>query len=53
MSKVSDLIIQIKEDVEGGVLSFVAIAGKYEVPVSFVAEVAQEYCETWWLKPVN
>ena len=50
MSKVSDLIIQIKEDVEGGVLSFVAIAERYEVPVSFVAEVAQEYCETWWRK---
>lgn len=53
MSKVSDLIIQIKEDVEDGVLSFVAIAERYDVPVSFVAEIAQEYCETWWRKSGN
>jgi hypothetical protein len=41
MSTMSDLMIDIQEDLEKGELSFAAIATKYEVPVSWVTEINQ------------
>jgi hypothetical protein len=46
MSTMSDLMIDIQDDLEIGELSFTEIATKYEVPVSWVTEIAsmvQEY----------
>lgn len=43
MSKMSDLVLSIQEDLEKGVLSFAEIAQKHEVPTSWVDEVAREY----------
>jgi hypothetical protein len=37
----SDLLIDIQEDLEEGILSFAEIAAKYEVPVSWVVEVLE------------
>jgi len=41
MSRMSDLLIDIQEDLEEGILSFAEIAAKYEVPVSWVVEVLE------------
>lgn len=41
MTRMSDLMIDIQEDLENGVLSFAEIATKYEVPVSWVDEINQ------------
>lgn len=46
MSKMSDLIIDIQDEVNKGELSFTEIAAKFEVPVSWVDQAAlmlQEY----------
>ena len=46
MSTMSDLMIDIQEELEIGELSFAAIATKYEVPFQWVNEIAsmvQEY----------
>ena len=43
MSRMSELVIDIQEDLEKGILSFAEIARKYEVPASWVSEVAVEY----------
>jgi hypothetical protein len=42
MSKMSNLMISIQEDIEAGRLSFAEIATKYEVPYDWVDEVAVE-----------
>lgn len=41
MSAFGDLIIDIEEEIERGDLSFRDIAMKYEVPLTFVDEVAK------------
>ena len=43
MSRMSELVIDIQEDLEKGILSFAEIAAKHEVPASWVSEVAVEY----------
>ena len=45
MSKFRDLVIDIQEDIEAGVLSFSQIALKREVPYSWVEQIAQEMLE--------
>jgi hypothetical protein len=40
MSTMSDLMIDIQEDLENGELSFAEIATKYEVPFQWVDEIA-------------
>ena len=42
MSKMSNLVLSIEEDILAGELTFAEIATKHEVPVSWIAEV---YCE--------
>jgi len=42
MSRVSELMIDIAEEIERGDLSFNQIAQKYNVPLSWVDEVALE-----------
>jgi len=42
MSKMSNLVLSIQEDILDGRLSFAEIATKHEVPVSWITEV---YCE--------
>jgi len=41
MSTMSDLMIDIQDDLEKGELSFAEIATKYEVPVAWVTEINQ------------
>ena len=41
MSRMSELVIDIQEDLEKGILSFSEIAAKHEVPASWVSEVAK------------
>ena len=41
MSRMSELVIDIQEDLEKGILSFAEIAAKHEVPASWVSEVAK------------
>ena len=41
----SDLMIDLQDEVRLGVLSFAEIARKYEVPVSWVQEAWDELCE--------
>lgn len=36
----SDLVMDIQEDIEEGILTYAEIAFKYEIPVSWVIEVA-------------
>lgn len=45
MSKVSELILSIQEDIMDGRLSFAEIAAKHEVPLSWVDEVVGEIVE--------
>jgi len=45
MSKMNELMIDIQEDLQMGVLSFPQIAAKYKVPTSWVAEVWNQLCE--------
>ena len=42
MGKLKQLITEIQEDIEGGVLSFQKIADFYGVPVSWVDEAAAD-----------
>ena len=42
MSKMSNLVLSIQEDILDGHLTFAEIATKHEVPVSWIAEV---HCE--------
>jgi len=37
----SDLLIDIQEDLEEGILSFAEIAAKHDVPVTWVVEVLE------------
>lgn len=46
MSRMSELVIDIQEDLEKGILSFAEIAAKHEVPSSWVVEVADAMRET-------
>ena len=46
MSRMSELAIDIQEDLEKGILSFAEIAAKHEVPSSWVVEVADAMRET-------
>lgn len=41
MSRMSELLIDIQEDLDEGILSFAEIAAKYEVPVTWVVEVLE------------
>ena len=41
MSRMSDLLIDIQEDLEEGILSYAEIAAKYEVPVTWVIEAVE------------
>jgi hypothetical protein len=41
MSTMSDLMIDIQDDLEKGELSFTEIATKYEVPFQWVTEINQ------------
>lgn len=50
MSKMSDLMISIQEEIESGFLSFAEIAAKYEVPTSWVDEAARELVEQYNLE---
>lgn len=43
MSKMSELVFDIQEDIDAGILSFSAIAEKHSVPLSWVDEIADEY----------
>ena len=45
MSKMSNLALDIQEDLEAGRLSFAEIAAKHEVPISWVEVVNQEMLE--------
>ena len=45
MSKMSELMIDIQEDIQLGVLSFPAIAAKHHVPLSWVNEAWEALCE--------
>lgn len=45
MGKVSDLFIQLEEAIEAGKLTFAEIAMEYEVPRSWVDEVAKQLAE--------
>jgi hypothetical protein len=42
MSKMSNLVLEIQEDLEAGILSFAEIAFKHECPISWVEDVHQE-----------
>jgi hypothetical protein len=42
MSGMSNLVIDIQNDIGAGLLTFQAIASKYEVPTSWVNEVSLE-----------
>jgi len=41
VSRMSELLIDIQEDLDEGILSFAEIAAKYEVPVTWVVEVLE------------
>jgi len=45
MSKMSELVFAIQEDIDAGILSFSDIADKHNVPLSWIDEVASEYME--------
>ena len=45
MSRMSELAIDIQEDLEKGILSFAEIARKYEVPASFVEDTEKMVIE--------
>jgi hypothetical protein len=45
MSKMSDLMIAIQEDIEAGRLSFAEIASKHEIPLDWVDSVANEMAD--------
>jgi len=47
MSKVSNLFIDLEMEIEAGQLSFAEIAAKYEVPRSWVDEVARQLAEQY------
>ena len=42
MSRMSELMLDISDEIERGELSFVEIANKFDVPLSWVDEVALE-----------
>ena len=45
MGKVSNLFVGIQEAIEAGQLTFAEIAAQYEVPRSWVDEVARQMAE--------
>lgn len=47
MGKLKQLITEIQEDIEGGVLSFQKIADFYGVPVSWVDETAAKMAKEY------
>jgi Mn-dependent DtxR family transcriptional regulator len=47
MSRMSEIIIEIQEEIEKGELSFHQIAEKFEVPVGWVDEAARELTEMY------
>ena len=47
MSKMSNLFIQLEEAIEAGAMSFAEIATFYEVPRSWVDEVAKQLAERY------
>ena len=51
MGKVSDLFIQLEEAIEAGQLTFAEIAMEYEVPRSWVDEVARQIAERYEVTP--
>ena len=42
MSAMSNLMVDLQEELEQGFLTFDQIAAKYEVPVSWVTEAAEQ-----------
>jgi hypothetical protein len=48
MSRMSDLAVDIQTDLEQHILSYSEIADKYEVPLSWVAEVAESILIRYW-----
>ena len=47
MGKVSNLFIQLEEAIEAGQMTFAEISEHYEVPQSWVAEVAKQLAERY------
>ena len=47
MSKMSNLMIAIQEDLSAGRLSFVEIATKYDIPLSWVDAAAEEVADSY------
>jgi predicted XRE-type DNA-binding protein len=47
MSKISNLFIQLEEAIEAGQMTFAEIATFYEVPRSWVDEVARQLAERY------
>ena len=47
MSKMSNLMIAIQEDLSVGLLSFAEIAAKHEVPLDWVDSVANEMADQY------
>lgn len=45
MSRMSDLAIDIQTDLEQGILSHAEIADKYEVPLYWVTDIAENNLE--------
>ena len=45
MSIMSNLVLDIQEDLEAGRLSFAEIAAKHEVPMDWVELIQEEYVE--------
>lgn len=43
MSRIGNMIHEIQEDLDAGILSFAAIAQKHDVPISWVEVVYHEY----------
>ena len=43
MSNMSNLVFAIQEDIEAGILPFRDIAEKYDIPFTWVDEIAKEY----------
>lgn len=46
MSKFRDMIVDIQDDIDAGILSFGAIAERYDVPREFVEDIYDAMCDT-------
>ena len=48
MSRMSQLVLDIQDEIAAGLLSFQEIATKYQVPLSWVDEVACEMADQYY-----